>query len=100
MNNDEGKFKGIDFFNGKCIDNCFNRFLSEEIRIIEPKVIFCFGSSVLNNFSHRFKNKNNVLLKILYIFGLVIIKVPSFSNLLLNCLMKSNWFSICSIKSR
>lgn len=58
MNNEEGKFKGIDFFNGKCIDNCFDRFLSEEIRIIDPKVIFCFGSSVLNNFNHRFKNKN------------------------------------------
>lgn len=58
MNNEAGKFKGIDFFDGKCIDNCFNRFLSEEIRIIEPKVIFCFGSSVLKNFNNRFENKN------------------------------------------
>ncbi len=58
MNNENGKFKGIDFFNGGCIDNCFNRFLSEEIRIIDPKIIFCFGSLVLNNFNSHFKNRD------------------------------------------
>ena len=57
MNHTDGNFKGLGFYNGKCVVNCFNHFLKEEIRIINPKVVFCFGSMVLNNFNHRFKSE-------------------------------------------
>ena len=45
MNNDVG-FMGIENYNRKCIDTCFENILSKEINIVNPKVVFCFGKKV------------------------------------------------------
>jgi len=46
--NDElgGQFKGIASFHHMCINTCYARFLEREVSILEPKVIFAFGSNV------------------------------------------------------
>jgi len=47
LNNPEkDEYKGIDSYNEACIGNCIDRFLRREIDIIQPKVIFTFGSRV------------------------------------------------------
>ena len=46
LNNEEGKFKGIDSFQYEAVENCFTNFLKKEICIINPKIIFAVGSNV------------------------------------------------------
>lgn len=44
LNNDKGKYKGLDFYDTFAIENCYENFLQKEIEIIEPKVIFALSS--------------------------------------------------------
>jgi len=46
LNNEEGNFKGVDSFKWECIENCYNDFLSREIELADPFVIFTVGASV------------------------------------------------------
>jgi hypothetical protein len=55
LNNDDDGYKGIDNYNNECINTCFESFLNKEIAILKPKVIFCFGSSVLKRFKSLYK---------------------------------------------
>ena len=49
LNNLENdSYKGIDGYNPECVDNCLNLFLKKEIEIIQPRVIFTFGSKVFD----------------------------------------------------
>jgi hypothetical protein len=48
LNNQENGYKGIESYNPACISTCFDNFLSKEIEMVSPKVVFCFGTSVLN----------------------------------------------------
>ncbi|WCK54167.1 uracil-DNA glycosylase family protein [Aneurinibacillus sp. Ricciae_BoGa-3] len=46
LNNDQGEFKGIEYYPSECIHNCFNNFLKQEIEIVQPEVIFAFSKNV------------------------------------------------------
>jgi len=46
LNNAEGKFKGLGSFSDQCIQNCYRKFMSQEIELIKPRIIFVFGASV------------------------------------------------------
>lgn len=47
MNDPEGKrFVGIGAFPENCIRTCFKNFLSREIDVLQPRVVFAFGSAV------------------------------------------------------
>jgi hypothetical protein len=46
LNNQQGKFKGIEHFSSDCIRNCFETTLKKEIEILKPNVIFSFGKKV------------------------------------------------------
>lgn len=46
MNNSAGQFKGIDHFQEKCVQNCYDIFLAREIEFMNPTIIFAVGSSV------------------------------------------------------
>ncbi len=48
LNNANNQFKGIREYNYASVSTCFENYLLKEIEIIKPKVIFCFGSTVLN----------------------------------------------------
>lgn len=48
MNDNNDNFKGIDDYKPECIENCYKKFLEREIDIINPRVIFTFGSKVYN----------------------------------------------------
>lgn len=57
LNDETGeKYKGIDDYNPECIDKCYELYLRKEIEIINPKVIFTFGSKVYNHLSNRLKD--------------------------------------------
>lgn len=43
---DTDTYKGIDSYHSACIRKCYDEFLSKEIDIIKPEVIFTFGSKV------------------------------------------------------
>ncbi len=49
-------FKGIDYFDSRCIQNCFDSFLSKEIEIMNPQVIFTFGTKVYNQLESRVRD--------------------------------------------
>jgi uracil-DNA glycosylase len=46
LSNDDGQFKGIGSYDEQCIRNCSNLFLSRELEIMKPKVVFAVGSAV------------------------------------------------------
>ncbi|MDH5641933.1 MAG: hypothetical protein OEY28_11625 [Nitrospira sp.] len=46
LNNENGQFKGIESFNEQCIKNCFSLFLSREIELLKPQIIFAVGAKV------------------------------------------------------
>ena len=46
LNNREGKFKGLAFYRGECVKNCYKTILSKELAILQPKVVFAVGSAV------------------------------------------------------
>ena len=46
LNNSYGSFKGLSFYKNECIENCYDKFLSKEIDIIKPSIIFAVGSAV------------------------------------------------------
>jgi len=46
LNNDNKDYQGLDYYNWKSILRCYKNFLEDEIHIVKPKVIFCFGSKV------------------------------------------------------
>jgi hypothetical protein len=48
LNNDNNNYKGINDYNYKCLETCFENILKKEIKLINPKVVFCFGSNVEN----------------------------------------------------
>ncbi len=48
MNDKNERFKNIASYKYECIQNCYNLFLSHELDIIKPRIIFAFGSSVEN----------------------------------------------------
>ena len=48
LNNTEGKFRGIRHYNKETIKTCYDNYLTKEIELIKPKVIFCFGTNVYN----------------------------------------------------
>lgn len=49
LNDESNGFKNIEGYNEKCLQNCSNLFLKEEYKIINPKLIFCFGERVKEN---------------------------------------------------
>ncbi len=55
LNNDNNKYKGIDFYNWKCIETCFENYLFKELEILKPKIVFCFGSNVENKLKYLHK---------------------------------------------
>ncbi|HVI47868.1 MAG TPA: uracil-DNA glycosylase family protein [Chitinophaga sp.] len=48
LNDVNDNYKGLKDYNPACVKNCYESFLKKEIEIINPKVIFCFGSRVYN----------------------------------------------------
>ena len=46
LNNDKKEFKGLAFYQDKCIKNCYDSFLRKEIDIIKPEIIFAVGTAV------------------------------------------------------
>ncbi len=59
MNDISGdKYKGIDHFDELCIQNCYKRFLSKEIEIVNPQVMFTFGTKVYNKLKGMVGNKS------------------------------------------
>ncbi len=47
LNDKDGKrYKGIAVYEPKCIECCCDRFFKKEIELMDPKVIFTFGSRV------------------------------------------------------
>jgi len=57
MNNQEGKSKGIRYYKDECVRNCYEIFLSREIEIVNPKVIFAVGSAVERWLKHLVGDK-------------------------------------------
>lgn len=57
LNNPEGKFKGLSHYNEETIKECFSKFLSKELDILKPKVIFAVGSAVEDWLSWFLKDK-------------------------------------------
>ena len=57
LNNAEGKFKGLASFKNETVENCHRNFLSEEISIIKPKIIFAVGSNTERWINHFVKDK-------------------------------------------
>ncbi len=57
MNDSTGEFfRGIDYFDSHCIQNCYDLFLSKEIELLNPKVIFTFGTKVFNQLKDKVKD--------------------------------------------
>jgi hypothetical protein len=56
MNNNAGKFKGINFYKKECIEKCYDQFLKKEIDILKPVVIFGVGSAVYNRINEFVKD--------------------------------------------
>lgn len=50
LNNDKNGYKGINEYNWECLQTCVENILVKEIQVIQPKVIFTFGSEVENKF--------------------------------------------------
>jgi uracil-DNA glycosylase len=46
LNNSDGKYKGIVDYDPNCVANCYQHFLSKEIEILKPSVVFAMGSAV------------------------------------------------------
>jgi Uracil DNA glycosylase superfamily len=56
LNNLDDKYKPIGDYNPESIKTCYENFLKKEIEIINPKVIFCFGSKVYNFLWTQYSN--------------------------------------------
>jgi hypothetical protein len=52
LSNDDGQFEGIGSYDDQCIRNCFNLFLSRELEIMKPRVVFAVSSAVEGWISH------------------------------------------------
>lgn len=50
LNNDNEEYRGIYKYNYECVSTCYENYLSKEIELVDPKVVFCFGSSVYDHF--------------------------------------------------
>jgi hypothetical protein len=48
LNDKDTNYLGINEYNPECLDICFNEYLLKEIKLIKPKIIFCFGSNPEN----------------------------------------------------
>ena len=52
--NNNGDYRPLKDYNSECINNCFNEYLLKEIKILNPRIVFCFGSYVkkylINNY--------------------------------------------------
>jgi len=46
LNNHEDGYKGIKEYDYECLETCVENVLLKEMAIVNPKVVFCFGSSV------------------------------------------------------
>ncbi|MBS0557604.1 MAG: hypothetical protein JSR27_09365 [Proteobacteria bacterium] len=46
MNRTKDEYKPIGFFDERCVRNCYIQFLSREIELFQPRVIFAMGSKV------------------------------------------------------
>ncbi len=57
LNNVEGNFKGLASFKNETVENCYTNFLSEEISIIKPTIIFAVGSNIERWVNHFVKDK-------------------------------------------
>lgn len=47
-NPQDDTYKGIGWYHSECIKCCYENYLKEEISIVQPKVIFTFGTKVYN----------------------------------------------------
>ena len=45
-----------------CMENCVSMWLSEEIKIYEPDIVFCFSNLVYNKFTRRFGSLKSICL--------------------------------------
>ena len=61
LNDDDNHYKGIDSMSEGCINNCINEYLKNEIEILNPKVIFTFGSNGYYYANLFFGNKYKVV---------------------------------------
>lgn len=62
MNDETGNnFQSTNNYNPSCIANCYDNFLQHEMKIMNPKVIFAFGSKVCIELKNRLKNPNIVV---------------------------------------
>jgi len=57
LNNIAGKFEGFQKYNPETIKTCYENFLTNEIEIINPKIIFCFGSNVYRYLYQQYSNE-------------------------------------------
>jgi hypothetical protein len=57
LNNVDGNFEGFQKYNPETIKTCYENFLTKEIEIIKPKVIFCFGSNVYKYLYQQYSNE-------------------------------------------
>ena len=48
LNNHLNMYKGIEHYNWKCLETCVEHILLRELELMQPKVVFCFGSKVIN----------------------------------------------------
>jgi len=62
MNNAKNEYKGTNDYQQSCIKNCCDRYLSKEIEILDPKVIFCFGNNAENRVRALLKDKDTVII--------------------------------------
>ena len=46
LNSDANHYKGIESYNRTCLQTCVDNILMKEIEILQPKVVFTFGSKV------------------------------------------------------
>lgn len=57
LNNAANAYKGIDEYNPKCVQTCYENYLQREILILKPQVVFCFGSKVYNFLWRQYENE-------------------------------------------
>lgn len=56
-NSTNTQYKPLDDYSSECRKTCYESFLQKEIAILEPKVIFCFGSRVKNFLWDQYANR-------------------------------------------
>lgn len=61
MNGENDTFKGIDDYDEQCIKTCCKHFLEQEIDLLQPRVIFTFGSKVFYWVNTLFNDRTKVV---------------------------------------